>query len=60
MDSAKRGVNLLRAQIAFVSRRGSDATALLLAAARELEAVGSSLARATGARLTRRRPTRAA
>ena len=34
-------------QIAFASRRGSDATPLLLAAARELEQVDPSLARAT-------------
>jgi DNA-binding CsgD family transcriptional regulator len=40
-------VHLLRAQIAFASRRGSDATPLLLAAARELELVDPSLARAT-------------
>jgi DNA-binding CsgD family transcriptional regulator len=39
--------HLLRAQIAFASRRGSDAVPLLLAAARELEAVDPSLARAT-------------
>jgi DNA-binding CsgD family transcriptional regulator len=38
---------LLRAQIAFASRRGSDAPPLLLAAARQLEAVDPSLARAT-------------
>jgi DNA-binding CsgD family transcriptional regulator len=38
---------LLRAQITFASRRGSDATPLLLAAARELELVDPSLARAT-------------
>jgi DNA-binding CsgD family transcriptional regulator len=46
-DPVRAHVNLLRAQIAFVSRRGSDATPLLLAAARELEAVDPSLARAT-------------
>ena len=39
--------HLLRAQIAFASRRGSDATPLLLAAARELEPVDPRLARAT-------------
>ena len=39
--------HLLRAQIAFASRRGSDAAPLLLAAARELEEVDPSLARAT-------------
>jgi DNA-binding CsgD family transcriptional regulator len=40
-------VHLLRAQIAFASRRGSDAPPLLLKAARELEAVDPKLARAT-------------
>jgi hypothetical protein len=40
-------VQLLRAQIAFASRRGSDAPPLLLEAARELEAVDPNLARAT-------------
>jgi DNA-binding CsgD family transcriptional regulator len=40
-------VHLLRAQIVFVSRRGSDATPLLLAAARELEPVEPNVARAT-------------
>jgi DNA-binding CsgD family transcriptional regulator len=40
-------VHLLSAQVAFASRRGSDATPLLLTAARELEAVDPSLARAT-------------
>jgi DNA-binding CsgD family transcriptional regulator len=40
-------VDLLRAQITFASRRGSDAPPLLLKAARELEAVDSDLARAT-------------
>lgn len=40
-------VNLLRAQIAFVSRRASDAPALLLDAAHELERVDAKLARAT-------------
>lgn len=38
---------LLRAQIAFAARRGRDAPPLLLAAARELEAVDPGLARAT-------------
>jgi DNA-binding CsgD family transcriptional regulator len=48
VDDRVRGhVDLLRARIAFVSRRGSDATPLLLAAARELEAVDPSLARTT-------------
>ncbi|HZN56622.1 MAG TPA: AAA family ATPase, partial [Planctomycetota bacterium] len=40
-------VHLLRAQIAFASSRGSDATSLLLAAARELEPIDPRLARAT-------------
>jgi DNA-binding CsgD family transcriptional regulator len=40
-------VHLLRARIAFASRRGSDATPLLLAAARELETTDAGLARAT-------------
>ena len=40
-------VHLLRAQVAFASRRGSDAPQLLLSAARELEPVDSSLARGT-------------
>jgi len=40
-------VQLLRAQIAFASGRGSDAPPLLLKAARELEAVDAPLARAT-------------
>jgi DNA-binding CsgD family transcriptional regulator len=40
-------VQLLRAQITFASSRGSDATPLLLAAARELAPVQPSLARAT-------------
>src|SRR4051794_1457773 len=40
-------VQLLRAQIAFAARRGSDAPPLLLKAAQELEAVDPPLARAT-------------
>jgi DNA-binding CsgD family transcriptional regulator len=40
-------VDLLRAQIAFASRRGADAPVLLLRAARELEAFDAGLARAT-------------
>jgi hypothetical protein len=40
-------VHLLRAQIAFASRRDSDAPPMLLQAARELEAVDLALARAT-------------
>jgi DNA-binding CsgD family transcriptional regulator len=39
--------HLLRAEVAFASRRGSDAVPLLLAAARELKAVDPSVARAT-------------
>ena len=39
--------DLLRAQIAFASRRGADAPVLLLRAARELEAFDAGLARAT-------------
>jgi DNA-binding CsgD family transcriptional regulator len=46
-DRERAEVDLLRAQIAFASRRGSDAPPLLLRAARELEAVDASLARAT-------------
>jgi DNA-binding CsgD family transcriptional regulator len=46
-DPKRCHVQLLRAQIAFASRRGSDAPPLLLKAARELEAVEPSLARAT-------------
>jgi tetratricopeptide (TPR) repeat protein len=45
--SVRAHVHLLRAQIAFASRRGSDATPLLLAAARELETTDAGLARAT-------------
>jgi DNA-binding CsgD family transcriptional regulator len=40
-------VDLLRARIAFASRRGSDAPVLLLEAARELERIDPKLARAT-------------
>jgi DNA-binding CsgD family transcriptional regulator len=40
-------VDLVRAQLAFVSNRGSDAPRLLLAAARRLERVDIGLARAT-------------
>ena len=46
-DVLRTHAHLLRAQIAFASRRASDAAPLLLAAARELEAVDPSLARAT-------------
>ena len=40
-------VDLLRAQLAFISRRGTEATALLLAAARRLEPLDGALARET-------------
>jgi hypothetical protein len=40
-------IDLLRAQIAFASTRGSDAAALLLAAARRLEPLDAALARET-------------
>jgi DNA-binding CsgD family transcriptional regulator len=46
-DLERARVDLLRAQIAFASRRGSDAPPLLMKAARELEAVDPDLARAT-------------
>ena len=46
-DHRRAHAHLLRAQIAFAARRGSDAAPLLLAAARELEAVDPSLALAT-------------
>jgi DNA-binding CsgD family transcriptional regulator len=48
MDEHLRAhVHLLRAQITFASTRGSDAPALLLDAARELERIDPTLARAT-------------
>jgi DNA-binding CsgD family transcriptional regulator len=47
VDVQRCRVDLLRAQIAFASRRGSDAPPLLLKAARELETVDPGLARAT-------------
>jgi DNA-binding CsgD family transcriptional regulator/tetratricopeptide (TPR) repeat protein len=47
-DAAQRArVHLLRAQIAFAARRGGDAPALLLDAAREIEAVDPERARTT-------------
>jgi DNA-binding CsgD family transcriptional regulator/tetratricopeptide (TPR) repeat protein len=46
-DIERARVHLLRAEIAFAARRGSDAPPLLLGAARELEAVDPVLARAT-------------
>ena len=48
VDDLLRGrVALLRAQIVFASRRGSEAPPLLLRAARELESVDPNLARTT-------------
>jgi DNA-binding CsgD family transcriptional regulator len=46
-DLHRARMHLLRAQVAFAARRGSDAPPLLLRAARELEAVDTDLARAT-------------
>jgi DNA-binding CsgD family transcriptional regulator len=46
-DLQRARVHLLRAQIAFASRRGSDGPPLLQRAARELEAVDADLARTT-------------
>jgi DNA-binding CsgD family transcriptional regulator/tetratricopeptide (TPR) repeat protein len=46
-DRQRCRLQLLRAQIAFASRRGSDAPPMLLEAARALEAVEPALARAT-------------
>ena len=46
-DSLRGRVALLRAQIVFASRRGSDAPPLLLRAARELESVDANLVRTT-------------
>jgi DNA-binding CsgD family transcriptional regulator len=46
-DLARARVDLLRSQIAFASRRDSDAPPLLLKAARKLEGVDAALARAT-------------
>src|SRR3954452_19267668 len=40
-------IDLLRAQLAFISSRGTDATPLLLAAARRLERLDMSMARET-------------
>jgi DNA-binding CsgD family transcriptional regulator/tetratricopeptide (TPR) repeat protein len=48
LDELQRArVNLLRAEIAFASRRGSDAPPLLLKAARQLEPLDPGLARET-------------
>jgi DNA-binding CsgD family transcriptional regulator len=46
-DLHRARVDLLRAQIAFASSRGTDAPPLLLKAARKLETVDAALARAT-------------
>jgi DNA-binding CsgD family transcriptional regulator len=46
-DLQRVQIDLLRAQLAFVSSRGTDATPLLLAAARRLEPLNISLARET-------------
>jgi DNA-binding CsgD family transcriptional regulator len=46
-DRLRARVHLLRAQIAFASTRGSDASPLLLESAREIAPVDPSLARAT-------------
>jgi DNA-binding CsgD family transcriptional regulator len=48
LDEAQRArIDLVRAQLAFASRRGNEATPLLLSAARRLESVDLSLARET-------------
>ena len=48
LDELQRArIDLLHAQLAFVSSRGTDATALLLAAARRLEPLDVSVARET-------------
>jgi DNA-binding CsgD family transcriptional regulator len=48
LDELQRAqIDLLRAQLAFVSSRGSDAIPLLLAAARRLESLDVSVARET-------------
>jgi DNA-binding CsgD family transcriptional regulator len=48
LDEFQRAqIDLLQAQLAFVSSRGSDATALLLAAARRLEPLDAAIARET-------------
>ena len=46
-ESQRAQIELLQAQLAFVSSRGSDATVLLLAAARRLEPLDISIARET-------------
>jgi len=45
-DTSKAEVQLLHAQVAFASSRGSDASSLLLAAARKMETVDAVAARA--------------
>jgi DNA-binding CsgD family transcriptional regulator len=48
LDALQRArIDLLRAQLAFISSRGADASPLLLAAARRLEPLDTSLARET-------------
>jgi len=46
-DEQRAHIDLLRAQLAFISSRGTDATPLLLAAARRLEPLSASMARET-------------
>ena len=46
-DAQRARVRLLRAQIAFASKRGGDAPELLLRAARDLESIDPKLARST-------------
>ena len=46
-EALQARVDVLRARLEFVTNRGSDALALLLNAARRLESVNASLARAT-------------
>ena len=46
-ESQRAQIDLLRAHLAFASSRGTEATPLLLAAARRLEGLDISLARET-------------
>jgi hypothetical protein len=46
-DFQQAGADLVRAQLAFVTSRGSDAPGLLLKAARRLEPIDAALSRAT-------------
>ena len=46
-ESQRARIDLLRAQLAFASSRGTEATSLLLAAAQRLEPLDISLARET-------------